>query len=164
MIHSWQNRWRHCRIMNTWISASSMHARQGTSCMHGFIFCRNKNCLQCSRKWRLWIHNKLLLACYAGNWPLPIPPRNILYIAHYYTAQHAHGYNNDYNNCDLYISGLTSFVVCVLRIRSRQMGHISSLCSDLGETAMAELSETISWGLRWSSYKLNSGKETKRDS
>ena len=46
---------------------------------------------------------------------------------------------------------LTSFVVWAFRIRSRQMGHISSLCSARGDIAILVVSETISCGLRWSS-------------
>ena len=49
-----------------------------------------------------------------------------------------------------------SLVVIVFFSMSRQMGHISSLCKLRGDTAISVLSVITSWGVRCSSYKLNS--------
>lgn len=45
----------------------------------------------------------------------------------------------------------TSLVVWAFRIRSRQMGHMSSLCNARGDIAIFVVSDTISCGFRWSS-------------
>lgn len=49
-----------------------------------------------------------------------------------------------------------SFVVIVFFSMSRHIGHINSLCKLLGDTAISVLSVIASWGVLWSSYKLNS--------
>ena len=49
-----------------------------------------------------------------------------------------------------------SFVVIVFFSMSKHIGHINSLCKLLGETAISVLSVIASWGVLWSSYKLNS--------
>ena len=54
------------------------------------------------------------------------------------------------------LCGHTSLVVSGFVMRSRQIGHISSLRSARGDTATTVESVTISCGLRCSSYRLSS--------
>ena len=49
-----------------------------------------------------------------------------------------------------------SFVVIVFFSMSRHIGHISSLCKLLGDTAISVPSVIASWGALCSSYKVNS--------
>lgn len=57
---------------------------------------------------------------------------------------------------------LTSLVVIVFLSMSKQMGHMSSLWRLRGEIEISVPSVMASWGVRWSSYKLNSKKESKQ--